>query len=693
MYPISPLYADYLKGHDREFIIKANINGEEYTSAAIVEFSIENSLTLSEGFEVGTAIPNKLTIKLRVKTEIPANARIVPYLAISTEGLSWDQAIYPWQEMNIPWTGGSTEWLPLGEFFVDSREKINDVWTFTCCDKLVTADVPYISQLSYPATQKAIWDEICGRLGFTYDGSVVINPTYQIQAGPAGYSCRQVLAYIAGANGASVFVGKDGVLRFKRFAAGAPAVFEMTTADYIRIKQTNPVKSYSRVVVTYNTEDSLTYEAGSGDDNHTLKLENPFMTQTMVNNLQAQLNGFSYLPMTMEARGFPHLDQGDIIGYAQNEGSSWLETITTWESTDIPWDGIRRYSTLVLHQVLSFKGGLKLSIDAPSISEQKSEFAVEGSLSQQVNKLNQDAVRYGKPYYGITHSRTEGFVVEREDHLSRLQLNSDVMDWKVDGDSVLYLDALARKLKFAGTLEGVDGTFTGTLQSVDGVFTGTLQGVDGVFTGNLSFAGGTFTGTLQGVDGTFTGTLQAGKVVGGDITGTTITGSTIIGSIFKTALSGRRIEEDSTGFRTYDSNNRNRIQINTVTDNGVSAISFFGSNGGFAGEINSYQSQNQLNIIADSILIGSNSNANPIYMNGATRFNGLVTINSGISGITVDNISGLSSQLYSLQSQINTLSQAFYSHTHNVNIGTHNHGNPQNQNWPTNGGNFTTSTP
>ncbi|KAF9142796.1 hypothetical protein BGX30_002164 [Mortierella sp. GBA39] len=502
-----------LKGHDREFIIKANINGEEYTSAAIVEFSIENSLTLSEGFEIGTAIPNKLTIKLRVKTEIPANARIVPYLAISTEGLSWDQAIYPWQEMNIPWTGGSTEWLPLGEFFVDSREKINDVWTFTCYDKLVTADVPYISQLSYPATQKAVWDEICDRLGFTYDGSVVINPTYQIQAGPAGYSCRQVLAYIAGANGASVFVGKDGVLRFKRFAAGAPAVFEMTTADYIRVKQTNPVKSYSRVVVTYNTEDSLTYEAGSGDDNHTLKLENPFMTQTMVNNLQAQLNGFTYLPMTMEARGFPHLDQGDIIGYAQNEGSSWLETITTWESTDIPWDGIRRYSSLILHQVLSFKGGLKLSIDAPSISEQKSEFVVEGSLSQQVNKLNQDAVRYGKPYYGITHSRTEGFVVEREDHLSRLQLNSDVMDWKVDGASVLYLDALARKLKFAGTLEGVDGTFSGTIQG--GSFIGGSIRIGSGFSVDSS-------GHMAAAGADFSGTISASVITGGQINGTTI---------------------------------------------------------------------------------------------------------------------------------------------------------------------------
>ncbi|MGN7167962.1 hypothetical protein ACTHSJ_19050 [Paenibacillus cellulositrophicus] len=634
MYPISPLYADYLKGHDREFIIKAIINGEEYTSAAIVEFSIENSLTLSEGFEIGTAIPNKLTIKLRVKTEIPANARIVPYLAISTEGLSWDQAIYPWQEMNIPWTGGSTEWLPLGEFFVDSREKINDVWTFTCYDKLVTADVPYISQLSYPATQKAIWDEICGRLGFTYDGSVVINPTYQIQAGPAGYSCRQVLAYIAGANGASVFVGKDGVLRFKRFAAGAPAVFEMTTSDYIRVKQTNPVKSYSRVVVTYNTEDSLTYEAGSGDDNHTLKLENPFMTQTMVNNLQAQLNGFSYLPMTMEARGFPHLDQGDIIGYAQNEGSSWLETITTWESTDIPWDGIRRYSSLILHQVLSFKGGLKLSIDAPSISEQKSEFVVEGSLSQQVNKLNQDAVRYGKPYYGITHSRTEGFVVEREDHLSRLQLNSDVMDWKVDGTSVLYLDALARRLKFAGTLEGVDGTFSGTIQG--GSFVGGSIRIGSGFSVDSS-------GHMAAAGADFSGTISASVITGGQINGTTISGSTIIGSVLKTAQSGRRIEIDVEGLHSYGSSGQERISISTNDSYDMGAINFPG-----VGRL--WGSSSLLQLLATTTMQIVSTSSGGINFQGGVDFS-----NSTISGISISKVDGLSSRLNSIDSDISYL--------------------------------------
>ncbi|MNO51257.1 Fibronectin type III protein [compost metagenome] len=541
MYPISPIFSDYIKRQDKTYKVMVLIDGTEYSNASIVDFSIENVLAAGDEFEVGTAIPSKLIIKLRLPDPIRPNAKVIPYLALSLEGMTWLDAEYPWQDMHIPWASGATEWLPLGEFYVDSREKINDVWTYTCYDKLITADVPYISQLNYPTTQQAVFDEICSRIGLVYDSSVVINPTYQIQAGPAGYTCRQVLGYIAGANSASIFMGKDGVMRFKRFSASAPAVFNMNTADYIRVKQTNPVKTYTRIVVTYNTEDGLTYEAGSGDENHTLNLENPFMTQAQVNALLVALNGLSYLPLTMDSRGFPQLDQGDVIGFEQREGGSWIDTNVAWQDMHIPWNGIVEYKSIILRQTYSFKGGLTHKIEAPSVSEQQSEFQLEGSLTQQVNRLNQGSVKFDKSYFGITHSRTEGIVVEREDHKSKLTLNSDKMDWQVNGQSSFYYDAQANRLRYSGHLDAATGTFSGDLQAAGGTFrgnlvaaggtfSGALQAASGTFSGNLSAAGGTFTGTLVGVDGTFSGTLNAATINGGTINGTRIIGAEIMTS-------------------------------------------------------------------------------------------------------------------------------------------------------------------
>lgn len=681
MYPISALFADRLRRPDRTFLVKASVNGQDYDNTKIVDFQIENNLSLSDEFQIGTAIPSKLTIKLRTSDIVPPNAQIIPYLSLSIADMTWNEAKYPWKELAIPWAGGGTDWMPMGEFYVDDRVKVNDTWVYTCYDKLVFADVAYVSSLTYPATQQAVFNEILGRLGWQADSSVVINPGYMIQAGPAGFTMRQVLAFIAAANSASVMVGKDGKIKFKRFAAADQPVFAMTHTDYARVKQTNPVKTYSRVVVTYDTEDGLTYEAGSGSDANTLFIENPFMTQSMVNNLQATLNGFSYLPITMDARGYPQLEQGDVISYEVYEGRTWNDTTVPWNQLDIPWNGMKKHQTLILHQVLSFAGGLKMTLEAPSQSDQKSEFGVDGSLTKAVNDLNKNAVKEGKAYFGATITRTEGLTIEREDHLSKAVFNSDELTFYQGSAKALWFDLPAKKFKFGGDLEAVGGTFTGTLQGVDGVFTGTLQAVNGTFTGNLQAAGGTFTGTLVGVNGTFSGTITA----------STINGSDIIGGVFRTATTGRRIQISSNGLGTFDSNGNNRIAMTTSSDDSIAAISLFGANGAFAGEINAYQGSG-LTVFSNNLVLGSNNTANPISLQGNARFNGLATFNAGVNGLGVDDVDGLSAQLSSLQSQIDTLRAIFNNHTHSVTTANHNHGNPQNQ--PnTGGGTFTTTTP
>src|SRR5690606_8394575 len=100
------------------------------------------------------------------------------------------------------------------------------------------------------------------------------------------------------ANAACVYMGKDGVLRFRKISAAAQPVFEMNESDYIRAKQVNPLKTYSRVVIIYDKDDGLYYEAGTGSEAETLYIENPFGTQAMANKILAQINGFSYVPIS-----------------------------------------------------------------------------------------------------------------------------------------------------------------------------------------------------------------------------------------------------------------------------------------------------------------------------------------------------------------------------------------------------------
>ena len=487
MFPISQPFADALKKRARTWLLRADIDGSTYGKDKIVSLDIENNLAPADDFTIGAASISKMIIKIRAPDPIAVNARIVPYLSLSLAGLKWEEAAYPWEDADFSWDGTKDEWLPLGEFYIDKRERINNVWTYTCYDKLTFANAPYISSLSYPATLRAVWDEICTRLGYTYDSTVQINPSYTVPVAPTGYSYREVMGYIAGANSASVFVGKDGTIKFRRYAAAENPVFNMGLADYIRIKQTNPQRSITRIVVTYNKEDDLKVEAGTGDESKTLAIENPFVTQAIVNDLLTNLNGFSYIPVEMDARGYPQVDVGDRIEYGQQEGYRWMDATMAWQDADFPWDGITYHQTIALRLTFRFKGGLGMGISAPSQSFQQSEFPVQGKLSGQINQLNQTAVKQGRNYYGVTITRDQGLIVERDDHASRVVLNSDEFRFTADGEDALWFDVPNRKWKFSGTLQGVDGDFSGTI-TASSIIGGTIEGT------NIS--GGTITGAL-----------------------------------------------------------------------------------------------------------------------------------------------------------------------------------------------------
>ncbi len=442
-----------------------------------------------------------------------------------------------------------------GIFFVDRRERVGDLWTYTCYDKLIFGDVPYVSSLTYPATMKAVWDEICGRLDYTYDSSVQINASYRIPVAPTGYSMRQVLMHICSAHAACAYMDKAGTLKWRSIKATEKPVFEMSPSDYIRIKQTNPVKSYSRVVVTYDEEDKLTYEAGTGPDSQTMFVICPYATQQITDNILAAIDGYSYQPVSITPRGFPQLDQGDRLQLEVFSSVPWENASISWQDAHFPWDGLSTHETLILHQELRYKGGFSMQVEAPSISEQQSEFVVEGTLTGQVNRLAQNSVRFGKPYYGVTHSKERGIVVDRSDGLADMTLNADELRFRADGQDALWFDIPSRRFKFSGTLEAADGVFSGTIRAGK-IIGGTIEGTNisaSVITGN---------------------TINGGSINGTIISGAAIYGGVITGPLIQTGESYPRIRLNSSGRLLEAESSSSNALVISPNESGVPALYF-----------------------------------------------------------------------------------------------------------------------
>lgn len=341
MYSVSSLFKKYITQSDRQFEIKALVVNITYDNTKVIDIEIDDSLILSEEFTIGTVVSSHMTISIRTSDVIASNAKIIPYVRLN--GID-----------------GYSEWIKLGEFYVDTRNYQNGVSIFSCYDILILSQQPYVSALTFPTSMQAVFNEICTLLGVTIDSSVVINPSYMINTKPIGYNMHDILSYMSMAHASSIQITKNGALGFIKFSMGLFRT-PINTSQYITAEQTNPTKTYTKFICTYSAKGD-TYTAGSGTADQTLNLNNPFIDQNILNNICTALSGFSYTPYTMNWTGCIYLEVGDLIQINLRDGSV--------------------INSAILTNKAYIKGGLRVESAAPSLSPQRSEFDFKGGFQE-----------------------------------------------------------------------------------------------------------------------------------------------------------------------------------------------------------------------------------------------------------------------------------------------------------------------
>lgn len=190
MYPASDLFQRLIKNPMREFDTKVIINGVEHGSNEVVEWDIMETITESESYTIGNAIPTKFELKICTQSIFPTNAEMKPYIRLI-----------------------DTEWIPLGVFYVDSRkESEGGIWEFVCYDKLMQANQPWETELYLPASMFQVVEEICDVLEIQLapDTSLM----FEVPLVTHEFTMRQVLGYIAGCQGANAKINRNGELAF-----------------------------------------------------------------------------------------------------------------------------------------------------------------------------------------------------------------------------------------------------------------------------------------------------------------------------------------------------------------------------------------------------------------------------------------------------------------------------------------------
>ena len=322
----------------REFECKITIGNNIYNNDELVNLTLEHTQP-QEGFSIGDTISQSLDLTLLNRGDI----------IYSTSQIKVEIGLK---------IGSTIEYILMGIFNIDDIEKTDYTTKFTAYDNMIKFETPYFSSLGDKPTLKQVVNELSKITGIEFIGSL---PNYTVSK-LEGFTCREVLSYVASICGGNAVITRDGKFTIKSLSEIKKSIDGNNYFDYKR----EEVKYKIGKISCQIDENNILYKGSTGTDSMELGFENPWVTETILNDLYNKLNGLSYLGYSMKWQGDLSLDPYDIV------------TVTDIKNV------IRKIP--ILSQKISYTGGLTSEIGAKGETKNKNSFSSSGSTVNKVNR-------------------------------------------------------------------------------------------------------------------------------------------------------------------------------------------------------------------------------------------------------------------------------------------------------------------
>lgn len=203
MQSVSDSYKQIVAG-DYKTQVKVLINATEYGHETLRTLKTKSQVFAQGLPSVGGCYSGEIDIVMQKPDQrIPRQAKLQPYVRVH----------------NLEETKFS-EWIPKGVYYIDTRKTAEDgtdvkILTLHGYDDMLRAEQDYPdSGLSWPAKDIDVLQEIAAFIGVELDERTVekIVNGYDIP-NPYGYSCREVLGYIAAMYAGNFVMSDTGKLR------------------------------------------------------------------------------------------------------------------------------------------------------------------------------------------------------------------------------------------------------------------------------------------------------------------------------------------------------------------------------------------------------------------------------------------------------------------------------------------------
>ena len=265
---------------------------------------------------------------------------------------------------------GTYEWVKMGEYFINDIEidRNRNTTTLELMDGMFKLNHEYVTDLTFPAEIRQIVKEICLKAGveLANKNMDITSMNYAIETKPKEkkMTFRDVLSLATQMLGMSCFFDREGKLEIKELTDSGIVI---TADNYFLHGLTRSEVEYQIAGITCKKDkEGLTVGTRTG---RSLEIENPFMTQSILDNLYHKIKDIRYYPFNLNFQGHLLLDVGQWVTIKTNKGET--------------------FKTPVLSQSFSFKGGLRSRISADSKSGNDAQYSYAGTITKKIEQFSE----------------------------------------------------------------------------------------------------------------------------------------------------------------------------------------------------------------------------------------------------------------------------------------------------------------
>lgn len=338
MYQSSEAFGNWIQQDSRTFQARITLEGKTITEG-ILSIRLNGGSNSEDDFSLGSAVSRYVELEIE-KT------------GMRFEGYEFFLEL-----------GLNGEYIPMGYFTAEKPKGDEERLSITAYDRMVKTERSCFLELPDSTNTVAVLKGVGTIAGVEVvtEGLTVI-PMKK----PVGYTCREVLSYVAQLYGGFAICNRAGKIEIKSYEDND---YTVTAGRYWDSFTHNDLPFVLGKITCYTGKNKKGEDISIhvGDGVRGIYFSNPFMDQTALDNIWGKLRNYTYMPGSFRFLGDPRIDPWDVLTVEDRNGNS--------------------YKVPAMKLTQEYDGGLSTEVEAVGKTEAEQSTGFTGPNTQNMDRL------------------------------------------------------------------------------------------------------------------------------------------------------------------------------------------------------------------------------------------------------------------------------------------------------------------